>query len=312
MIILGVQMQEFIRNYLNPVFEILNYNLFSLGNAKITPLSILYILLLVAGLIYLSSKLKKLLINRLLARTRLDIGAQQAIGTITRYVVLFVGLLIIFQTVGIDLTTLNVLAGAVGIGIGFGLQNVANNFISGLILLIERPIKVGDRVEIGDVNGVVASIGARSTTIKTNDNIAIIVPNSKFIAENVINWTFGGDIIRFKLPVGVGYGSDLDLVTEVLEKIAVENEYVAEKPPPTVRLIELGSDSLNFELRVWSRKELHRPGFLRSSINYEIVKRFRENGIEIPFPQRDVYIKSGGFIPKENPTETSIDRSEKT
>ncbi len=145
-------MQEFLREYLRPLFEILNYNLFALGDAKITPLSILYILLFAATLIYLSNKLKRLLVTRLLAKTSLDRGAQQAIGTITRYVVMFVGFLIIFQTIGIDLTTLNVLAGAIGIGVGFGLQNIANNFISGLILLIERPIKIGDRVEVGGVN----------------------------------------------------------------------------------------------------------------------------------------------------------------
>lgn len=285
-------MEEFTREYLNPIFEILNYNLFALGDAKITPLSILYILLLVAALVYLSSKLKNLLITRLLARTKLDLGAQQAIGTITRYLVLLIGLLIIFQTVGIDLTTLNVLAGAIGIGVGFGLQNIANNFISGLILLIERPIKAGDRVEIAGVNGDVVSIGARSTTIKTNDSIAIIVPNSKFISENVINWSFGGEIIRFRIPVGVAYDSDLDLVTKLLETIAQENEDVAEHPPPSVRLLELGASALHFELRAWSREKLHRPGLFRSNINYEIVRRFRENGIEMPYPQRDIHIKN--------------------
>src|SRR5690606_14357304 len=137
-------------DYVDQIFKILNYNIFALGDAKITPLSILYTLLLTAALIYLSSKLKGLLISRLLRRTNLDAGAQDAIGTITRYLILFVGFLIILQTVVINLTTLNVLAGAVGIGVGFGLQNIANNFISGLIILLERPIKVGDRIEVDD------------------------------------------------------------------------------------------------------------------------------------------------------------------
>ena len=285
-------MQDFIRDYLTPISEILNYNLFALGEARITPLSIAYILILAVGLIFLSNRLKNLLISRLLSKTRLDSGAQQAIGTITRYVILFVGLLIIFQTVGVDLTTLNVLAGAVGIGIGFGLRNIANNFISGLIILIERPIKVGDRVEIEDVDGDVVSIGARSTTIRTNDSIAIIVPNSKFISENVVNWSFGGEIVRFKIPVGVAYDSDIDLVTELLLKIAEENEDVSESPPPSVRLISLGSSALEFELRAWSREKLHRPGLFISNINYDIVRRFREHGIEMPYPQRDLHIRS--------------------
>ena len=178
-------MQDLAGDYLNPIFRLLNYNLFALGDAKITPLSIIYLILLSAALIYISRKLKNLLITRLLQRTSLDTGAQQAIGTITRYLVLFIGFLIILQTVGINLTTLNVLAGAVGIGIGLGLQNIANNFISGLIILFERPIKVGDRIEVAKVHGQVTAIGARSTRIKTNDNISIIVPNSKFISENV-------------------------------------------------------------------------------------------------------------------------------
>lgn len=284
--------QESLRAYFGPISEALNYELVALGNARITPLTIIYILILAIALVYLSNKLKRLLVSRLLARTSLDTGAQQAIGTITRYVVLFVGLLVIFQTVGIDLTTLNVLAGAVGLGIGFGLQNIANNFISGLILLIERPIKVGDRIEVDDVNGDVIAIGARSTTIKTNDSIAIIVPNSKFISENVINWSFGGDIIRFKIPVGVAYDSDIDLVTDLLIQIAKDNEHVADDPPPSVRLTDLEASSLKFELRAWSSEKLHRPGLFKSTLYYEIVRRFRENGIEMPFPQRDLHIRS--------------------
>ena len=286
-------MKEILSDYINPLFELLNYNLFALGDAKITPLSILYVLVLVAALIYLSRKLKDFLIGRVLTKTRLDIGAQQAIGTIVRYIFIFVGLLIIFQTVGIDLTALNVLAGAVGIGIGFGLQNIANNFISGLIILIERPIKVGDRVEVGNVNGDVVSIHARSTTIKTNDSIAIIVPNSKFISENVINWSLAGDMVRFKIPVGVSYNADLDLVTKVLLEIAGENEDVLETPAPSVRLVEMGTSALQFELRAWSKERLNRPGLFASNLNYEIVRRFRKHGIEMPFPQRDVHIRGG-------------------
>ena len=285
-------MQEFLREYLDPVFDVLNYNLFVLGETRITPFGIVYIVCLIVALFYLSNRLKNVLVTRLLAKTRLDRGAQQAIGTITRYLILFIGLLIIFQTVGIDLTALSVLAGAVGIGIGFGLQNIANNFISGLIILIERPIKVGDRIEVDDVDGEVISIGARSTTVKTNDSIAIIVPNSKVISENVVNWSFGGEMVRFKIPVGVAYDSDIDFVTEILLSIAADNVDVVDHPPPTVRLIELGPSALQFELRAWSRAKLHRPGQFMSNINYEIVKRFRENGIKMPYPQRELHIRT--------------------
>ena len=176
---------EFIREFIEPIRNALNYSFFDLGEAKITPLSIIYLVLLTVLLVYLSGKVRKILVERVLGRTHLDIGARQAIGTISRYALLFLGLLVILQTVGINLTTLNVVAGAVGIGVGFGLQNIAGNFISGLIILTERPIKVGDLVEINGVDGVVSIIGARSTKVKTIDDVTIIVPNSKFVSENV-------------------------------------------------------------------------------------------------------------------------------
>lgn len=272
---------------------VMNQRLFTIGDTPITLSTLVYLLVFSILLVYLSSKLKSLLVSRVLGRTPLDIGAQQAIGTILRYVIVTVGFLVILQTLGIDLTTLNVLAGAVGIGVGFGLQNVANNFISGLIILFERPIKVGDRIEVDDVHGEVTSIGARSTTIRTNDNIAIIVPNSKFISENVINWSFDGGVVRFKIPVGVSYESDVDLVTKLLLETASENEDVASSPPPSVRFLRFDDSSLYFELRAWSRAKLHRPGLLTSEINFAILKKFREHGVEIPFPQRDLNLRSG-------------------
>ena len=286
-------MREFLNEYLGPLFDLLNYNLFALGNAKITPLSILYLVLLAVLLIYVSKKIRDLLISKLLQRTAIDRGAQAAIGTIARYVILVVGFLIIIQSVGIDLTTLNVLAGAVGVGVGFGLQNIANNFISGLIILFERPIKVGDRIEVDGINGEVVSIGARSTTIKTNDNITMIVPNSKFISENVTNWSFGDDIVRFRIPVGVSYSSDVDQVKELLLEVAAENPDVAKEPAPSVWLKEMGDNSINFELLAWSRTMLQRPGRFRSELNFGVIRKLRDHNIEIPFPQRDLHIRSG-------------------
>lgn len=286
-------MREILREYLEPIFNLLNYNLFALGEARITPLSIIYLIILTFLLFYLSNKLKNFLIGKLLEKTKLDLGAKQAIGTIIRYVVVVVGFLVILQTVGINLTTLNVVAGAVGVGIGFGLQNIANNFISGLIILFERPIKVGDRIEVDKIDGQVMAIGARSTRIKTNDNITIIVPNSKFISENVINWSFENEIVRFKIPVEVGYDSDIDLVSKLLVEIAEENEDVAENPPPSVRFLRFGENALYFELRAWSRARLHRRGLLTSDLNFAILRKFREHNIELPFPQRDLWIRGG-------------------
>lgn len=271
---------------------ILNFPLVKLGGNEITLGTISYFLALLLLLFYLTGKFKKLLMERVLIRTGLDIGAQQAIGSITRYVLLTVGLLLIVQTVGINLTTLNVIAGAVGIGIGFGLQNIASNFISGLIILFERPIKVGDRVVVGDVKGDVVEIGARSTTIVTNNNIAIIVPNSNFIAEPVINWKYSDSKVRFEIPVGVAYGSDVRLVETLLLEVARENPDVLVDPPPDVCFREFGESSLNFILRVWNQNQVHRKLVLYSALNFAIHDKFKQHGIQIPYPQRDLHIRS--------------------
>jgi small-conductance mechanosensitive channel len=284
-------MRELLRDYLDPFFNILNYTIFTLGEARITPLNVIYLLLLTVALFWLSNRLKSLLIDRVLTRTPLDVGAQQAIGTIARYLLILVGFLVILQTVGINLTTLNVLAGAIGIGVGFGLQNIASNFISGLIILFERPVQVGDRIEVNNVNGRVMAIGARSTRIKTNDNITIIVPNSKFIEENVVNWSFENNIVRFRVPVGVAYDSDLVLVKNVLMEVAAENPDVLAEPKSAVHLVKFNDSSIDMELRVWTNTKLQRRGAFVSDLNFAIWDKFRRHDIEIPFPQTDVHVK---------------------
>jgi small-conductance mechanosensitive channel len=272
---------------------VLNFRLLRLGEAEITLWTLIYFLVLLLLLFYFARKIKTLLVERVLIRTRMDVGARQAIGSITRYVVLFVGLLVILQTVGINLTTLNVIAGAVGIGIGFGLQNIASNFISGLIILFERPIKIGDRIVVGDVEGDVINIGARSTTVVTNNRIAIIVPNSMFISEPVVNWKYTDPRVRFEIPVGVAYGSDVRLVERLLLEVAKENANVLDDPAPDVCFREFGESSLNFVLRVWNQSHVHRKLVLYSALNFAIYDKFREHGVEIPFPQRDLHIRSG-------------------
>ncbi len=273
---------------------ILNFPLIRLGEAEITLWTLVYFLVMMALLTYVARKIRKLLVERLLIRTHMDIGARQAVGALSRYVVLFIGLLIILQTVGINLTTLNVIAGAIGIGVGFGLQNIASNFISGLIILFERPIKVGDRIEVGNVEGDVIEIGARSTTVLTNNNIAIIVPNLKFISEPVINWKHTDSKVRFEIPVGVAYGSDVRLVEKLLLEVARENADVLKDPSPDVCFTEFGDSSLNFVLRVWNRSQLNRKKVLFSALNFAIHDKFKQHRIEIPFPQRELRIRGGG------------------
>jgi small-conductance mechanosensitive channel len=290
---------ETLREVLEKIRNILELKLLKLGETQITVWTLLYFLILLLLLYYLAGKLRKLLADRVLTHSRLGEGARQAVAAIARYVTLFVGLLVIFQTVGIDLTALNVIAGAVGLGIGFGLQTIFNNFISGLIILFERPIKIGDRIEVSNVVGDVIEIGARSTTVLTNDNIAIIVPNSKFITENVTNWKYTDEKVRFRIPVSVAYTSDVRLVEKLLMEVARENPDVLDEPEPAVRLLEFGDNGLLFELRPWSTTLVHRQGKLKSQLNFAIHDKFKEHNIEFPFPQRDLHIRSGAIDLKQ-------------
>lgn len=290
---------EAFSDVLSQARQLLQIPLLKLGGAPVTLWAILQLVVLVALLFYLSGKLRTWIVEQFLTRTRMELGARQATGSIIRYTIIAVGFVIILQTAGIDLTALNVLAGAVGIGVGFGLQNIVNNFVSGIIILFERPIKVGDRIVVGAVEGDVVHIGGRSTTVVTNDNITIIVPNSKFITENVVNWSHNERKVRFRIPVSVAYGSDIHLVERLLMEVAAANPDVLEKPAPGVRLMEFGDSGLNFELRVWSTTLIHRRGLLTSNLNYAIYKSFAEQGIEMPYPRRDVRIirNGGGTVP---------------
>lgn len=276
----------------------LDIKLAHLGATPVTLEALLKQVILLLLLFYLSGKLRSLIVDRLLSRTRMEVGARQAVGSIVRYLVVVIGFVVILQTAGIDLTALNVLAGAVGIGLGFGLQNIVNNFISGLIILFERPIKVGDRIVVGEVEGDVTHIGGRSTTVVTNDNISIIVPNSKFITEDVVNWSHNDRKVRFKIPVTVAYGTDIELVERLLLQVALDCPDVLQDPPPGTRLMAFGDYGLHYELRVWNTTLIHRKGVLISKLNRAIYTTFSEQGIEIPYPRRDVAIL-GRPLPSE-------------
>src|SRR5436189_3135087 len=211
-------------------------------------LSLVQIFLLIALLIavfWFSSRTKRFLFNRFLVNSGLDRSLQYAIAQIVSNLVLVVGIFIVLENTGIHLGALTVFAGAVGVGVGFGLQNITSNFISGLVILAERPITIGDRVEVAGLAGQVELIRARSTVIRTNDNIAIIVPNSKFIDASVTNRTYGDPRVRFRVPVGVAYGSDLEKVQDALLEVARENSHVLHDPEPTVFLETFGGSAIN-------------------------------------------------------------------
>ena len=284
---------EPISRFLNSVYTALQWPIIQTPQTRITIWSVVYLLVLVLVLLWLARRVQKWLTNGPLLRKSMDPAARHVAGTLARYLMLLVGLLAIVQTAGIDLTTFNVLAGAVGIGVGFGLQNVVSNFIAGVIIMFERPIRIGDRIVVGGVEGNVVEIGARGTTVVTNDNIAVIVPNSKFITEDVVNWKYTDSSVRFRIPVSVAYGSDARLVERVLLEIADADSDVLKEPVPTVRFMGFGDDGLLIELRAWSASLVDRKGKLVSQLNFAIYERFQNEGIEFPFPQRDLHLKSG-------------------
>jgi small-conductance mechanosensitive channel len=267
--------------------------LFTFSGKEFNLTSILIIILSIWALSFVSGKIKNILAQKVLPKYSEDTGFNNALATIIRYVLVIIGLMVIIQSTGLDLSSINILAGAIGVGIGFGLQNVANNFISGLIILFERPIKVGDRIQVGEIIGNVVQISGRSTTINTNDNISVIVPNSQFINEPVINWSYHDRMISFRFPVGVSYKEDPKRVKELILEVARLNPGVLDEPKPDVLFDGYGDSSLNFLLRVWTNDFIDRPTILKSQLYYAIFEKFKENGIEIPFPQRDLHLKSG-------------------
>ena len=236
---------------------------------------------------------RRLLLNYILNKTPMDLSVRHAVATFSQYLIVTVGFLLLLQSAArLDLTMLGVVAAAVGVGVGFGLQNIANNFISGIFILFERPIKVGDRIEVGEVHGHVVRIAARATTVRTNDNIDIIIPNSSFTSFNVINWSHGDQKVRFRVPVAVAYGSDARLVERLLLEVAHENENVLKEPSPRVVFWAFGDSALEFQLRVWTTRMLHRRGVFFGQLNLAIYEKFQQHGIRIPFPQRDLHLKT--------------------
>lgn len=264
-----------------------------MGEISFTPLSLAIGVVLLLFLLAVQAAIVHLLSRRIFPRFGLNPGIANAYAKLFGYVVLIMGLMAIFPFAfqGLSLATISVVLGAISFGIGFGLRNIADNFVSGLIILLERPIKVGDRIAIGDVTGDVIDIRARSTTIRTNDNHEIIVPNSEFIANRVINWSHNDNRVRFRFPVGVHYRSDVAHVREVLEACALRSSNVLDDPAPTAKFLEFGDSSLNFELWVWTETMTTRPRAFHSEINYIIWQALKEGGIEIPYPQRDLYLK---------------------
>jgi len=273
--------------------HIMSLELFTIGESTFTLGTLMMLLGSTILLVWVTGKIKQLLISRLFPKYHLERSMAHSIATLLRYALIILGLIIIVQASGIDLSTLSILIGALGIGIGLGLQNITNNFISGLIILFERPIKVGDRVEVDTVTGNIVSISARATTIVTNDNISIILPNSDFINRKVINWSLNDHTIRCNFHVHTSYKEDPQRIRNLLLEVARETDGVLDEPASDVLLEAFEDSALRFNLRVWTYKYTDRPGVLQSHLNYAIFEKFRKHGVEIPFPQRDLNLRSG-------------------
>jgi small-conductance mechanosensitive channel len=277
---------------LEQIRDFLNISLFNLQNTPITISSLILFVLFLTFFAFAGKVLSRLLFNRVLGGIEMDSGIRFTLIRFTNYFIVFVGVVISFQFLGIDLSGLAVVFGLLSVGIGFGLQNITSNFISGIILLIERPIKIGDRIIVNDMEGDVLEINMRATRIQSMQNISIIVPNSEFISGSVVNYSHAGDErIRVRVDVGVSYDSDLDLVVEVLKKAALAHPEVIKDPEPLVLLRSFGDSSWDMSVTSWI-VDAKRHFVVASDIRMNIVRLFRTHNIEIPFPQRDLNFRN--------------------
>jgi potassium efflux system protein len=226
---------------------------------------------------------------------RLGPGERYAYATIVKYAVVLGGLALAFDAIGVGWSSIQWLVAAIGLGLGFGLQEIFANFISGLIILFERPIRVGDTVSVGEINGTVSRIRIRATWITGFDHKELIVPNKAFVTGQLINWTLSDPVLRLDIPVGIAYGSDTERAIEVLNEVAKASPRVLRNPPPHVYFLSFGDSSLSFELRVFTRGVDQRFR-ARHELHMSVDKAFREAGIEIAFPQRDLHLRS---VPKD-------------
>ena len=278
-----------------------DFVLFKIQNVGITPSHLVVAAAAIVISLLASRLIRAFLRKRVLSKLDLDRGLEYALLRFVHYLILIIGLYIGLKTVNIPLGAIVGLFAVIGVGIGFGLQNLAANFISGVILLVERPVKIGDRLGVNDVWGDVKRINLRTTVIETPDNIAIIVPNSKLLENEVINYSYGDARIRLRVPVGIAYGSDCEKATEILKRAARDNPGILDDPPPKTWFREFGDSSLNFELLFWIPDATLKHDII-SEVNHAIDKGFRENGIEIPFPQRDLHLRSAApalrFVPE--------------
>ncbi|MGB3310264.1 MAG: mechanosensitive ion channel domain-containing protein [Nodosilinea sp.] len=263
-----------------------------LGNRSYSLLGLLMLVAVLLSVVIVSSALTNVMRSRLLRATGISIAAQEAIAVLSKYTLILLGTVVILQLWGIDLSSIALIASGLGIGVGLGLQGLVKDFVSGLVLVFERPVQVGDFVDFGDVSGTVARIGSRSTAIRTLDHVSIIVPNSRFLESEVINWSHDNPVSRIRLPVGVSYSADPQQVKLALLDACKKNQEILSAPAPQVFFQGFGDSALNFELLVWIAQP-NRQFVIRSDLYFAIEASLHHYDIEVPFPQRDLHIRSG-------------------
>lgn len=264
-----------------------------IAGTPFTPLKLIIVLTLIGLLIWATGKATRWSIRKVLTRKQVDASLTEALGTVLRYLIVALGIIVILQSAGINLTSLNVLVGAIGVGLGFGLQNVTSNFVSGLIVLFERPVRIGDRIQVADVVGQVREVGARATLLVTDDNVTVIVPNSQLISERVTNWNRPEAVTAYQLKYFVSTDSDPERVREMMLGAAREHPDVLENPAPTVEFVQARARVLEFQLQVWNVTHLARAGALKSELNFAVWKAFREAGLTFA-PLRGVAVPFSG------------------
>ncbi|MEM0979664.1 MAG: mechanosensitive ion channel domain-containing protein [Cyanobacteria bacterium P01_H01_bin.58] len=274
-----------------------------IGQNSFSVLNLFILSGLLLGVVILSGTLSNFLRSRVLRLTGMARGSREAISILVRYGLIFIGAVVLLQIWGLDLSSLALIASALGLGIGLGLQNIVKDFGSGLVLVFERPIQVGDFLEFHDFQGTVERIGARSTEIKTLDQVSIIVPNSRFLEQEVINWSHRNPVSRIRIPVGVSYSSNPQVVRDVLIETSHQHMQILSTPSPQVFFIGFGDSSLNFELLVWIANPAQQL-IIKSDLYFAIEATLREHKIEIPFPQRDLHLRTGQ-LPIELSSSTS-------
>lgn len=247
---------------------------------------------LLTGLVIASKVLTNFLKARVLRAAGVNRGSQEAIAILVKYTFITLGAIVLLQLWGLNISSLAILASALGIGIGFGLQDIAKNFVSGLVLVFERPIQVGDFVQLSELYGSVERIGARSTEIRTVDHVSVIVPNSRFLQQEVINWSHRNPVSRLRVPVGVSYSANPEAVRTALLDVAKHHTSVLQNPSPQVFFKGFGESELKFDLLVWIA-DPSRQFRISSELYFEIFKALQSRDIEIPYPQRDLHVRSG-------------------